>query len=107
MSLSEQLLSFGYAHGDGRIGVLVNFLRSHEIEKLEDVIGCPTLLGLTGIEVLHDDDLSFAQKAAPAYVCACIFLRGVSQQIVRWENHFVSTKKLLFFSIGFDFCVAG
>ena len=72
MSLSEQLLSFGYAHGDGRIGILVNFLRSHEIEKLEDVIGCPTLLGLTGIEVLHDDDLAFVQKAAPAYVCACI-----------------------------------
>ena len=78
MSLSEQLLSFGYAHGDGRIGVLVNFLRSHEIEKLEDVIGCPTLLVFTGVEVLHDDDLSFVQKAAPAYVCACIsFVNGL------------------------------
>ena len=69
MSLIEQLLSFGFVGGDRRLGVLVNFLRSQEIEQLEDLIG---VLGFAGTGVFHDDDLLFVQKAVSVYACACI-----------------------------------
>jgi hypothetical protein len=71
MALREQLISFGFVGGECRLDNLLNFLQTQEIERLEDLFGCPTLVGIAGADAIQDHDLLFVQKVGLPCDCAC------------------------------------
>ena len=67
MALRRQLLNCGFVGGDCRLDILVDFLQLQEVVQLEDLICCPTLVGFTGADKLHEHELMFVQE-----VCLCV-----------------------------------
>ena len=80
MVLRCQLLSLGFDAGDARLDCLLHFLAKQEIERIEDLIGGPSLIGEYGAEGIAIEDMSFLEKVlvvalwpcSLVVLCACL-----------------------------------
>ena len=62
MALRCQLLSLGFVAGDARLDCLLHFLAKQEVERIEDLIGGPSLIGEVGAELIVAEDMNFLEK---------------------------------------------
>ena len=62
MSLRCQLLSIGFVAGAERLNSLLHFLEEQGVEKLEDLIGCPSLASENGAALIRREDIVFLVK---------------------------------------------
>ena len=83
MALRCQLLSLGFVAGDARLDCLLHFLAKQEIERVEDLIGGPSLIGEVGAELIVAEDMNFLEKVlvvgcfeAHGFVVSCSCVVG-------------------------------
>ena len=62
MALRCQLLSIGFVAGAERLNSLLHFLEEQGVEKLEDLIGCPSLANESGATLIRAEDIVFLEK---------------------------------------------
>ena len=74
MALRCQLLSLGFDAGDARLDCLLHFLAKQEIERIEDLIGGPSLIGECVAELVAIEDMSFLEKVLVVALWPCSLL---------------------------------